>query len=114
MIKLGVKRTAMISAVKMTARIVAVLVFGTQLVAIAHFHRDDPTRRINSRPAVVVDDGLCPLCLLVFHAPFNPAATPMVARPEASAPPLVLPSARAPFPLPSPVFRTRAPPPAAI
>ncbi|HJU28258.1 MAG TPA: hypothetical protein VJ718_03760, partial [Candidatus Binataceae bacterium] len=67
---------------------------GAQLLAIAHFHRDDPRRRIGARPMVVADDGLCPLCLLVFHAPFNPAALPTVERPEASAPPLVLPSMR--------------------
>jgi hypothetical protein len=110
MIKLSATRTAMISTVKWMARIVAVIVFSAQLVANAHFHHDDPTRRIGSRPVVVVDDGLCALCLLIFHAPFNPVATPMVARPEASAPPLVLPSARAPFSIPCAVFRTRAPP----
>lgn len=100
----------MTSAVKWTARVVAAVVFGAQLVAVAHFHQDDPTRRVNSGPVVVVDNGLCALCLLVFHAPFNPASTPMVARPEASAPPLVLPASPAPLGLPRPVFRTRAPP----
>jgi hypothetical protein len=58
----------------------------------------------------VVDDGLCALCLLAFHAPFNPPATPIVERPEASAPPLVLPAASIPLALPDSAFRTRAPP----
>jgi len=110
MIRLGSNRTATVAAIKTVALIAAALVLGAQLLAIAHFHQADPTRRLNSRPAVVADDGLCALCILAFHMPLNPPTLPGIERPEASAPPLVLPPAHAPVSLPSSAFRTRAPP----
>jgi hypothetical protein len=110
MIRLGSNRTATVAAVKTMALIAAALVLGAQLLAIAHFHQADPTRRLNSRPAVVADDGLCALCILAFHMPLNPPALPAVERPEASAPPLVLPPAHALSSHSRSVWLTRAPP----
>jgi hypothetical protein len=58
-------------------------ILAAQLFAVAHFHQRNTTRQFNSRTQVVADDGLCALCDLVFHAPFNPAAKPTIARPYA-------------------------------
>jgi len=68
---------------KRIALVVATLIFGAQLIALGHSHQGNPTRQFNARPQVVVDDGLCALCLLAFHTPLNPAATPAIARPYA-------------------------------
>jgi hypothetical protein len=59
----------------------AVLILAAQFVAVAHFHQRNITRQFNAPTQVVADDGLCALCDLVFHAPFNPAAKPTIARP---------------------------------
>lgn len=66
---------------KSLALIGAILILGAQLFAVAHFHQRNITRQFNTPTQVVADDGLCALCDLVFHAPFNRAAKPTIARP---------------------------------
>jgi hypothetical protein len=66
------------------ARVGALLILCAQLFAVAHFHQRNITRQFNAPTQVVADDGLCALCDLVFHAPFNPAAKPSIARPYAA------------------------------
>jgi hypothetical protein len=69
------------SGAKAIALFGAVLILAAQFVAVAHFHQRNTTRQFNAQTQVVADDGLCALCDLVFHAPFNPAAKPTIARP---------------------------------
>lgn len=61
----------------------AVLILAAQFLALAHFHQSNPTRQLNARRQIVADDGLCALCIIAFHAPLNPAATPAIERPYA-------------------------------
>jgi len=68
---------------KPIARVVGILILGAQLIALGHSHQGNLTRQFNAQPQVVADDGLCALCLLAFHTPLNPAATPAIARPYA-------------------------------
>jgi len=68
---------------KSIALLGGILILGAQLLALAHVHQGTPTQQINAQPQVVADDGLCALCLLAFHAPLNPAATPSIAYPYA-------------------------------
>jgi hypothetical protein len=73
------------SGVRTIALTAAALILGAQLVALTHFHQGNPARRFNAQAQVVADDGLCALCMLVFHAPFNPAAAPPLRHPQAEA-----------------------------
>jgi hypothetical protein len=66
---------------KSIALVGAALILAAQFLALTHFHRSNPIRQFNAQTRVVVDDGLCALCILAFHAPLNPAATPSIARP---------------------------------
>ena len=68
---------------KSVALVAAALFFAAQLLALAHNHQGNPTRRFEAQSQVVADDALCALCLLAFHAPLNPSATPAIARPYA-------------------------------
>jgi|GEM_PF-532016 len=63
---------------KPIALVGAVLILAAQFLALTHFHQGNPTRQINAQTRVVADDGLCALCILAFHAPLNPAATPSI------------------------------------
>jgi hypothetical protein len=66
---------------KPIALVGAVLILAAQFLALTHFHQRNISRQFNAPSRVVADDGLCALCDLVFHAPFNPAAKPTTARP---------------------------------
>jgi hypothetical protein len=68
---------------KSIAHFCAVLILAAQFLALAHFHQSNPTRQLNAQAQVVIDDGLCALCILAFHAPLNPATTPAIARSHA-------------------------------
>ncbi len=68
---------------KSIALLGAALILGAQLLALAHVHQSNPTRQFNAQNQLVADDGLCALCILAFHAPVNPAATPTIAHPYA-------------------------------
>jgi Protein of unknown function (DUF2946) len=88
----------------------AALVLCAQLAAIGHYHQTDG-RRLAAQSAFTVDDGLCPLCILAFHLPLNPAAQPTVVQPHTQ----VRPAQSAGWftyvsQTPSP-WLTRAPPP---
>jgi hypothetical protein len=61
----------------------AVLIFIAQLLALGHFHQRNSIRQFNAQSQIATDDGLCALCILAFHAPVNPAATPAIAHPHA-------------------------------
>jgi len=69
------------SGAKAIALFGVVLILASQFIAVAHFHQRNVTRQFNAPTQVVADDGLCALCDLVFHAPFNPAAKPTFVRP---------------------------------
>jgi hypothetical protein len=92
----------------------AVLIIAAQLLALAHFHQGNPTRQFNAQNQVVADDGLCALCNLAFHAPFNPASTPSIARPYTE--PRLVEVAVMRFHVSEPFSscRTRAPPAAIV
>ena len=100
--------------VKSFALVGAILLLGAQLFAVAHFHQRNPTRQFNAQTQVVADDGLCALCSLAFHAPFNPAATLSIARPFAELrlvyAAIALPHVSIPFSS----CQTRAPPAAIV
>jgi hypothetical protein len=68
---------------KSIALLGALLILTAQFLALAHFHQGNPTRQINAQNQIVPDDGLCALCILAFHAPVSPAATPAIERPYA-------------------------------
>ena len=68
------------SGAKSIALFGAVLILAAQFLALTHFHQGNPTRQLNAQTQVVADDGLCALCILAFHAPLNPAATPALER----------------------------------
>jgi hypothetical protein len=69
------------SGAKSIALFGAVLILAAQFLALTHFHRGNPTRQLSAQTVVAADDGLCALCILAFHAPLNPAATPALERP---------------------------------
>lgn len=64
---------------KSIALLGAVLILAAQFLALAHSHQLNPTRQFHVQSQVVADDGLCALCTLAFHAPFNAATTPAIA-----------------------------------
>ena len=99
---------------KSIALVGAALILAAQFLALAHFHQGNPTRQFNAQTQVVADDGLCALCILAFHAPLNPAATPSIARPYAEL--RLVDAAVASFHVSDPFSscRTRAPPAAII
>jgi hypothetical protein len=68
---------------KSIALVGAVLILAAQFLALAHFHQGNPTRQFDAQPQVVADEGLCALCILAFHAPLKPAATPSIEHPYA-------------------------------
>jgi hypothetical protein len=64
---------------KSIALLGAAVILAAQLLALAHSHQANPIRQFNAQRQVVADDGLCALCTLAFHAPFNPATAPAIA-----------------------------------
>jgi hypothetical protein len=92
----------------------AALILTAQILALAHFHQRNPTRQFNAQNQVVADDGLCALCILAFHAPVNPAATPTIARPHAEVRLVDLANARLNVFTASSSCQTRAPPGASV
>lgn len=94
---------------KPIARVVGILILGAQLIALGHSHQGNLTRQFNAHPQVVVDD-LCALCLLAFHTPLNPAATPAVARPYAEIRLVDASITSLYVSIPFSSYRTRAPP----
>jgi hypothetical protein len=82
MLWIGKKKSRANGAVRAIAFFAAGLVLSAQLLAGAHYHRDALTDRVNARATYTVDGGLCPVCLLAFHLPLNPPASPAIARPE--------------------------------
>jgi hypothetical protein len=95
---------------KSIALLGAVLILVAQGLAVAHFHQVRDGRQVNSQSQVVADNGLCALCILAFHAPFNPAATPAISRPfaELRLADVAVAGLRITNPFSS--YRTRAPP----
>ena len=102
------------SGAKAIALFGVVLILASQFIAVAHFHQRNVTPQFNAPTQVVADDGLCALCSLAFHAPFNPAATSSIARPFAELrlvyAAIALPHVSIPFSS----CQTRAPPPAIV
>jgi hypothetical protein len=92
----------------------AALILTAQILALAHFHQRNATRQFNAQNQVVADDGLCALCILAFHAPVNPAATPTIARPHAEVRLVDLANARLNVFTASSSCQTRAPPGASV
>jgi hypothetical protein len=93
----------------------AALILAAQLLALAHFHQgNSPTRQFNAQAQVVADDGLCALCNLAFHAPFNSATTPSIARPHAELRLVDTASASLHVSNPFSSCQTRAPPAAIV
>jgi hypothetical protein len=70
------------SGAKSIALLGAALILAAQFLALAHFHQGNPTRQFNAQTQVGAEDGLCALCILAFHAPLNPAATPSIEHPH--------------------------------
>ncbi len=99
---------------KSIALVAATVVLAAQFLALAHFHQRNPSRQFNAQTQVVADDGLCALCLLAFHAPLNPAATPSIAHPfdETRLVDSTVTALYVLLPLSS--YRTRAPPAAIV
>jgi hypothetical protein len=64
------------------ALIAAALLLFAQTAAAAHYHEQPTSQRASLWAAVNADAGLCALCLLAFHFPVNPTATPAVVRPQ--------------------------------
>jgi len=98
---------------KSIALLGALLILTAQFLALAHFHQGNPTRQINAQ-AQAADDGLCALCILAFHAPLNPAATPAIERPYAEIRPRDVAVARPHVHASYASCRTRAPPAASV
>jgi hypothetical protein len=63
---------------KKIARSAAVVILAAQLLALAHYHRTDSTPRVDTQTGIVADASLCALCIVAFHLPLNPAASPAV------------------------------------
>jgi hypothetical protein len=99
---------------KSIALVGAVLILAAQFLALAHFHQGNPTRQFNAQTQVVADDGLCALCILAFHAPLNPAATPSIEHPYAELRLVDAPIASLHVSAPFSSCRTRAPPAAMV
>jgi hypothetical protein len=99
---------------KALALIGAILILGAQLFAVAHFHQRNITRQFNAPTQVVADDGLCALCNLVFHAPFNPAAKPTIARPYTAIRNVIFAVTNLHLSAPFSSYQTRAPPAATV
>lgn len=79
--QLGRSKDAARGSLKATVSFAAALILAAQLLAISHYHQAD-SAPFNAHAQIVTDDGLCALCALAFHLPLNPAATPMVQRPQ--------------------------------
>jgi hypothetical protein len=88
----------------------AVLILAAQFLAVAHFHQGNPNRQINAQTQVAANDGLCALCILAFHAPVNPAASPAIERPHAEVRPVDTAIAQPHVSVSYSSCRTRAPP----
>jgi len=61
---------------------VATLMLAAQVVAVAHFHRVPSRDSFNAVAQAGADSGVCPLCVLAFHASANPPSTPSIATPS--------------------------------
>jgi len=99
---------------KSLALIAAILIFGAQLIAVAHFHQRNITRQFRAPTQVVADDGLCALCILALHVPFNPAAAPVVVVPHSAAQPIAARAVRAAITRVLTSSQSRAPPRLAV
>jgi hypothetical protein len=99
---------------KSIALLGALLILTAQFLALAHFHQGNPTRQINAQNQIVADDGLCALCILAFHAPVSPAATPAIARPLAEVRLVEIAVARLHLSASYSSCQTRAPPAASV
>jgi hypothetical protein len=95
---------------KSIALLAATVVLAAQFLALAHFHQRNASRQFNGQSQVVADDGLCALCLLAFHAPLNPAATPSIVRPFDEPRLLDFTVTSLHVSIPSSACRTRSPP----
>ena len=90
------------------------LILVAQLLALAHVHQGNPTRQFSTQTQLVADDGLCALCVLAFHAPLNPAATPSIPHPYADIRLVDSGVARLHVLVSFSPYRTRAPPAANV
>ncbi len=110
----GLARPGRRAGVRRLALVAAALLLFAQTVAAAHYHPQIASRHASLASVVSADAGLCALCLLAFHFPVNPAATPALTRPQAA---LNTPVAPAPERAVVPdrtSAPTRAPPPSAV
>jgi hypothetical protein len=66
-----------------TAIVAAALILLAQSLGAAHYHPAPTVQKLSASSAASVDDGLCALCLLHFHAPSAMSPLPSLAVPAA-------------------------------
>lgn len=90
------------------------LLLSAQLLALAHYHQSDSSRRFTPQTQVSADADRCGLCLLVLHTPLNPVASPVIDRPRFDTLPERIARAVQVGSDANPFVLTRAPPAVAI
>jgi hypothetical protein len=95
---------------KKIARSAAVVILAAQLLALAHYHRTGSTPRVDSQTGIVADSSLCALCIVAFHLPLNPAASPAIEQQQVHRRSGSVPPPRVVYSSVYPAFSIRAPP----